>query len=84
MKAVEKLLAGMKASPSSVRFADALKVASHFFGDYRVSRSHYIFKTPWPGDPHINLQNDRGKAKAYQVRQLLAAIEKKRLVTKGR
>ena len=23
----------------------------------------------WPGDPRVNIQNDRGMAKAYQVRQ---------------
>jgi hypothetical protein len=38
--------------------------------------SHVIFKTPWPGDPRVNIQNDKGKAKAYQVRQVLSAIEK--------
>jgi hypothetical protein len=38
--------------------------------------SHAIFKTPWPGDPRVNIQNDKGKAKAYQVRQVLAAIDK--------
>lgn len=32
---------------------------------------------PWPGDPRVNIQNDKGKAKAYQVRQVLAAIDKK-------
>lgn len=35
-----------------------------------------VFKTPWIGDPRINIQNDKGRAKAYQVRQVLAAIEK--------
>jgi len=34
------------------------------------------FKTPWVGDPRINIQNDRGKAKTYQVRQVLLAIDK--------
>jgi hypothetical protein len=38
--------------------------------------SHAIFKTPWIGDPRINIQDDKGKAKAYQVRQVLSAIEK--------
>jgi hypothetical protein len=33
-------------------------------------------KTPWVGDPRINIQDDKGKAKAYQVRQVLLAIEK--------
>jgi hypothetical protein len=28
------------------------------------------------GDPRINIQNDKGKAKAYQVRQVLMAIDK--------
>lgn len=38
-----------------------------------------IFKMPWSGDPRINLQKgDGGKAKAYQVRQLIAAIDKKK------
>lgn len=26
--------------------------------------------------PRVNIQNDKGKAKAYQVRQVLLAIEK--------
>jgi hypothetical protein len=31
---------------------------------------------PWPGDPRINLQaGDGGKAKPYQVRQVLAAVD---------
>jgi hypothetical protein len=31
---------------------------------------------PWPGDPRINMQaGDGGKAKAYQVRQAVAAID---------
>jgi hypothetical protein len=33
-------------------------------------------KTPWQGDPRINIQNHKGKAKAYQVKQVLIAIEK--------
>jgi len=38
--------------------------------------SHTLFKTLWPGDPRVNNQNDKGKAKAYQVRQVLLAIDK--------
>jgi hypothetical protein len=80
-KAIEKLLAGMRNKPRSVRFADALKVAGHYFGEPRRSGgSHHVFKMPWAGDPRINLQDDDGKAKPYQVRQLLAAVEKKELL----
>ncbi|MFC0574927.1 toxin HicA [Paraburkholderia solisilvae] len=47
------------------------------FGKPRQSgTSHAVFKTPWPGDPRVNIQNDKGKAKAYQVRQVLQAIER--------
>jgi hypothetical protein len=31
---------------------------------------------PWSRDPRVNIQNDKGKAKAYQVKQVLAAIDK--------
>ncbi len=33
-------------------------------------------KTPWQGDPRVNIQNNKGKAKAYQVKQVLMAIER--------
>ncbi|MGH7076843.1 MAG: hypothetical protein ACREFU_01955 [Acetobacteraceae bacterium] len=82
-KPVGKLLAGMRASPRAVRFVDALRVAEHYLGKPRTVGSHHVFKMPWPGDPRINLQNDGGKAKAYQVRQLLAALEKLELMREG-
>jgi hypothetical protein len=40
------------------------------------SGSHRIYATPWQGDPRVNLQNDKGMAKVYQVKQVLKAIEK--------
>ncbi|MEO7760863.1 MAG: toxin HicA, partial [Casimicrobiaceae bacterium] len=33
-------------------------------------------KSPWPGDPRVNIQGAKGKAKPYQVRQILQAIDK--------
>ncbi len=63
---------------SNVRFDDLATVCEHYFGPPRTTGgSHAVFKTPWPGDPRVNIQNDHGKAKAYQVRQVLAAIDKK-------
>jgi hypothetical protein len=35
-----------------------------------------VFKTPWQGDPRVNIQNKKGKAKVYQVRQVLKAISR--------
>ncbi|MFM1817569.1 MAG: hypothetical protein RL364_429 [Pseudomonadota bacterium] len=77
MANLEKILLKMGEQPSGVRFDDLRKVCEHFFGQARQSgTSHAVFKMPWVGDPRVNIQNDKGKAKAYQVRQVLAAIEK--------
>lgn len=34
-------------------------------------------RCPGQATPRVNIQNDKGKAKAYQVRQVLKAIDKK-------
>ena len=62
--------------PKDVKFAEAVKVATYFFGEPRIKGSHHIFKMPWPMDPRVNLQADGNKAKAYQVRQLAQALMK--------
>jgi len=37
--------------------------------------SHKVYRTPWQGDPRVNIQRGKdGNAKAYQVRQVLDAI----------
>ena len=67
----------MRANAHDVRFSDLRRVCEHYFGPPRqAGSSHLVFKTPWPGDPRVNIQNDGGKAKAYQVRQVLKAIDK--------
>ena len=72
-----KILKKMNQNPNGVRFAELRKLCEFYFGKPRqCASSHCIFKTPWPGDPRINIQNHRGKAKAYQVRQVLKAIQK--------
>jgi len=54
-----------------------MKVCEKYFGRSRQKgTSHAIFKTPWPGDPRVNIQDNRGKAKTYQVRQVLLAVDK--------
>jgi len=77
MAKIEDILEEMRRNPGNVRFKDVCKICEHFFGSPRKSASsHRIYKTPWQGDPRINIQNHRGKAKAYQVKQVLLAIEK--------
>ena len=77
MDKLEKLLNDIKNNPANVKFTDLCKVCEHYFGKARQSgSSHRIYKTPWQGDPRVNIQNSKGKAKAYQVKQVLKAIER--------
>lgn len=78
MASVDDIVEEMRRNPDDVRYADLYKVCEKFFGEPRQNgSSHAVFKTPWPGDPRVNIQNDKGKAKPYQVRQVLKAIDKK-------
>ena len=77
MASSPKILDQMRREPANVRFGDLKKVCEEYFGKSRqAGTSHAIFKTPWVGDPRINIQDAKGKAKAYQVRQVLVAIDK--------
>ncbi len=77
MPRVDGILSQMRNSPQAVRFNDLCKVCDQFFGEPRQrSTSHRVYKMPWRGDPRVNIQNRKGMAKAYQVRQVLQAIKK--------
>ncbi len=77
MARVEDIVALMRRSPKAVRFTDICRVCDHYFGQPRQKgSSHRVYKTPWQGDPRVNIQNAKGKAKAYQIRQILKAIER--------
>jgi hypothetical protein len=74
---IEHILLKMRAHPKNVRFAVLRKVCDEYFGPPRQhGSSHRVYRTPWPGDPRINIQNQKGMAKAYQVKQVLLAIDK--------
>jgi len=74
---IAEIITKMKHNPKGIRFQDLCKVCDHYFGKARQrSSSHRVYKTPWQGDPRVNIQNDNGMAKAYQVRQILKAIER--------
>lgn len=71
------ILEKMRSTPMDVRFTDLCKVCDLYFGQPRqASGSHRVYKTPWRGDPRVNIQNDKGRAKAYQVKQVIKAIER--------
>lgn len=75
---IDKIVEQMRASPHKVDYEDLKRVCVNYFGDGRQNgTSHCIFKMPWAGDPRVNIQRGRnGLAKGYQVKQVLAAIER--------
>ena len=77
MAQIQKFVAQMRDNPKNIRFNDLVKVCNHYFGSPRQQgTSHCVYKTPWMGDPRVNIQDKKGKAKPYQVRQVLSAIAK--------
>ena len=77
MSRIEDIIAQMRNNPSGVRFNDLCKVCEYFFGEARQrGTSHRVYRTPWQGDPRVNIQSKRGRARVYQVRQVLKAIER--------
>lgn len=77
MKHIEEILEKIKLNQKNVRFIELSKLCDFYFGAPRQSSgSHRIYRTPWIGDPRINIQNKKGRAKTYQVKQVLTAIEK--------
>jgi hypothetical protein len=63
-------------NPNSITFNELLKICRQHFGEPRIAGSHHIFKTPWSGDPRVNLQRDGKMAKPYQVIQVRKALKK--------
>jgi predicted RNA binding protein YcfA (HicA-like mRNA interferase family) len=72
----KKLLQKALSAPSNFKFADMIRLADAF--GFRLSPStgsHHIFVHPQVTEL-LNLQEVRGKAKPYQIRQFLRLVEK--------
>ncbi len=70
-----KLLQKALLSPANLRFEDACALARAFgFHLSRVRGSHHIYAHSNVREL-VNLQEVKGKAKPYQVKQLLALVE---------
>ena len=77
MASIDDVLTQMRNNPRGIRFKDLCRVCDHHFGTPRQrGTSHRIYRMPWQGDPRVNIQNDKGMAKAYQVKQVIKAIER--------
>ena len=70
-----KLLKKVLASSKNLRFGDLVALVEAFgFQLVRVSGSHHIFERPGVAEV-VNLQDRKGKAIPYQVKQILKLVE---------
>ena len=75
MSRKQKLLRQILNSQRNVSFNDMVKLVEAFgFHLSRVNGSHHIYSHPMLVEV-VNLQNLKGKAKPYQVRQFLSLVE---------
>ncbi len=83
MASVLKLWQQLLDSPMNVRFADLCRVVEAFGFEYRrTTGSHHIYSRP--GVPElVNIQDVRGQAKPYQVRQFVRLVGEYNLSIKG-
>ncbi|MCI0744286.1 MAG: type II toxin-antitoxin system HicA family toxin [Verrucomicrobia subdivision 3 bacterium] len=71
-KTLEKILSGSR----NIRFEDVRRLVEAFgFRLSRISGSHHIFTHPRLSEL-VNIQEVRGEAKPYQIRQFLALVER--------
>jgi len=74
-KILQQILAGSK----NISFDDMILLVEAFgFNLSRVNGSHHIFSHPKVPEL-VNLQNIKGKAKIYQIKQFLSLVEKHNL-----
>ena len=72
----KKRLERIRNNPADVSWADLVAVCDICFGKPRRGRgSHLVYATPWMDHPLLVLQPRKGKAKPYQVRQVMRAID---------
>jgi len=77
MDSLDEVVKQLERSPNNVSFADLCRICDHYFGEARQkATSHRTYKMPWRGDPRVNIQEENGKGKAYQVRQVIKALKR--------
>ncbi|MDP1558600.1 MAG: type II toxin-antitoxin system HicA family toxin [Nitrosomonas sp.] len=75
----KKLLQKILTATNNIRFTEIVTCVESFgFKPDRVHGSHHVFIHP--AIPELlNLQNVKGKAKSYQIKQFLILVEKHNL-----
>ncbi|MCL2203695.1 MAG: type II toxin-antitoxin system HicA family toxin [Defluviitaleaceae bacterium] len=75
----KKLLDKITNSAKNIRFADfVMLIEAYGFRRTRCDGSHEIYRRKGISDI-VNIQNNKGQAKPYQVRQFLSLVEKHNL-----
>lgn len=73
---LDKIYQKAKTNPYGLRFSEFCKLIEAFGFIYQRQRgSHLIYGHPDVPE-FVNIQNDKGRAKSYQVKQFLQLIEK--------
>jgi len=73
---ITKALREIEGKEQGTRFDRLVAIVTAFWGAPRTSGSHFVWKTTWQDQPVINLQKEKGKAKSYQVRQVIVALRR--------
>jgi hypothetical protein len=77
MEPLIKIIAALENNPGNVKFTTLCRICERFFGEARQKgTSHRVYKTPWKGDPRVNIQEKNSKSKIYQVRQIIKALKR--------
>ncbi|HWQ36942.1 MAG TPA: toxin HicA [Blastocatellia bacterium] len=73
---IDEVITELKRADGAMKFNRLKAICDHFFGAPRIRGSHHIYRT---GTAHlVNIQNNKGQAKSYQVRQVRLALEARR------
>jgi hypothetical protein len=77
MESIKNVIKRLEQNPANIRFTELCRICDYYFGEARQKgTSHRVYKTPWQGDPRVNIQDENGKAKIYQVRQVIKALQR--------
>ena len=80
MSQLEKLYMRVASSPGNVRFEDLIRLAEAVgFVLKRTRGSHHMFRHQQNPALRLTVQPIQGKAKPYQVKELLEIIEREHL-----
>lgn len=73
---IDKLIQKAERSPENVTFRELCRLCKHFgMKPRKGTGSHRVFKRTKPPAFSLSIQDDGGKAKPYQVRELLRLAE---------